>query len=290
MRSDEFVKEALSSGVAPENFQDIYHNFQIFQNLAIETLKKFHYVCVQSNITYVLAYGSLLGAIRDNGQIPWDYDVDVFVPFEERLKLVDALKKYLDTNFYFYCPEINNKCRHEFIRITPKGYRSEELHVDVFFLTGAPEDYNSIKTTAEQITKLASLRYYKLVNPKYASYGRVRTYIRLLLIKARYFFKSTQKAHEEYLLICKKLKAKDSKYNITTDSFSWKRIYESKDIWNSVLVKMDIGEFYIPLNYDVILKQTYNDYNNFPSLEKRIKEVLSHHERLSKFARYGRRA
>ena len=129
MRADEFVQEAISSGVAPKNFQEIYSNFRNFQNLAIETLKKFHQVCLQNNITYVLAYGSLLGAIRDNGQIPWDYDVDVFVPFEERSCLVDALKRNLDNYYYFHCPEIDNTCRHEFIRIAPKGYQIGRAHV-----------------------------------------------------------------------------------------------------------------------------------------------------------------
>lgn len=289
MRADEFVREAMFSGVAPKNFQEIYSSFRNFQNLAIETLKKFHQVCIQNNITYVLAYGSLLGAIRDNGQIPWDYDVDVFVPFEERSCLVDTLMKNLDDDYYFYCPEIDNKCRHEFIRIAPKGYRTEEIHVDVFFLTGVPDDYKSIKSIAKEITRLTTIRYHKLVKPRYASYGRVRTYIRLFLMKAKYIFISNEKIHQEFLTICRKFNARESRYNITTDAFSWKRIYESKIIWDSCLVNTDIGEFYIPSKYDTVLGQTYGDYRKVPSIGNRINEVLNHYEKLRKFARHERK-
>ena len=45
----------------------------------LELLKEFHSFCVQNDINYSLAYGSLLGAIRHEGFIPWDDDLDVFV-------------------------------------------------------------------------------------------------------------------------------------------------------------------------------------------------------------------
>ena len=45
----------------------------------LELLKEFHSFCVQNGVRYSLAYGSLLGAIRHKGFIPWDDDLDVFV-------------------------------------------------------------------------------------------------------------------------------------------------------------------------------------------------------------------
>ena len=49
--------------------------------------------------SYQLAYGSLLGAIRDGGQITWDYDIDVFIPYEERGQLIEALNRDLKSEF-----------------------------------------------------------------------------------------------------------------------------------------------------------------------------------------------
>ncbi len=58
----------------------------------LELLKAFHSFCIQNGIFYSLAYGSLLGAIRHQGFIPWDDDLDVFVDRENYNKLVVSLK------------------------------------------------------------------------------------------------------------------------------------------------------------------------------------------------------
>ncbi len=58
----------------------------------LELLKEFHTFCVQNGIQYSLAYGSLLGAIRHKGFIPWDDDLDVFVDRENYNRLVQVLE------------------------------------------------------------------------------------------------------------------------------------------------------------------------------------------------------
>ena len=59
---------------------------KIHQDLLI-LLKKFHKLCIDNNIKYSLHGGSLLGAIRDKGFIPWDDDVDITVTRENYKKL-----------------------------------------------------------------------------------------------------------------------------------------------------------------------------------------------------------
>ena len=140
MNAQEFINEVHNSGIMPVDFDKNYTEFQKYQQMAIDALNDFHRVCEKNRIDYQLASGSLLGAIRDNGQIPWDYDVDVYVPFQQKRELIEALKKDLDAKYYFYCPEVNPRCRHMIIRITPKGYRSEYVHVDVFYITGTPDN------------------------------------------------------------------------------------------------------------------------------------------------------
>jgi len=53
----------------------------------LELLKEFHSFCVQNGIKYSLCYGSLIGAIRHKGFIPWDDDVDIIVSRDEFVKL-----------------------------------------------------------------------------------------------------------------------------------------------------------------------------------------------------------
>ena len=198
MTSEEFLKEVLSSPLCPDNFEEIYKEFRKYQKITMDTLIEFHRVCEKSNIEYELAYGSLLGAIRDNGQIPWDYDIDVFVAFKDKERLIETLKKELDDKYYFYCPEVNQKCRHVIMRLAPKGYRSEALHVDVFYYVGTPNSVEERKLHIEQIKRTAHTRYCKLVNCKEEAGGNVKKYIRLMLDKMKYSMKKIEDLKNEY--------------------------------------------------------------------------------------------
>ena len=202
MTSEEFLKEVLSSPLCPDNFEEIYKEFRKYQKITMDTLIEFHRVCEKSNIEYELAYGSLLGAIRDNGQIPWDYDIDVFVAFKDKERLIETLKKELDDKYYFYCPEVNQKCRHVIMRLAPKGYRSEALHVDVFYYVGTPNSVEERKLHIEQIKRTAHTRYCKLVNCKEEAGGNVKKYIRLMLDKMKYSMKKIEDLKNEYEKLC----------------------------------------------------------------------------------------
>ena len=58
------------------------------KEIELETLKMFHAFCVEHNIRYFLAYGTLLGAIRYKKFIPWDDDVDLLIPREDYDRLL----------------------------------------------------------------------------------------------------------------------------------------------------------------------------------------------------------
>ena len=58
-------------------------SLQDVQSFSFEILKDVHVFCVNNNINYSLAYGTLIGAVRHHGIIPWDDDIDVFMPRED---------------------------------------------------------------------------------------------------------------------------------------------------------------------------------------------------------------
>lgn len=282
MDANAFIQEVHISGQIPENFDVDYRKFQVYQKLAWDTLRELVRVCKQSDIQYELAYGSLLGAIRDNGQIPWDYDIDVFIKAEDRKKLVDALEKLLNDQYYFYCPESDPKCTHTIIRLAPKGYNTAYLHVDVFFLMALSEDEHIATQQREDISELSILYKAKKYNP--FTYGHItRNELKLMLkYKIKGLWKNQGAIWRKYLQEAENIQFKNSKLCCSADRFSSRYDFPSSIMDNTEEINI-MGElFTIPSDYDQLLKIQYGDYKTCPPLGKRLAEMYRHYNFLKK--------
>jgi len=69
-------------------------SLQESQKASLNVLIKFAQICKENNFRYFLMYGTLIGAIRHNGFIPWDDDIDVMMPRED----FDLFLKYAEDN------------------------------------------------------------------------------------------------------------------------------------------------------------------------------------------------
>lgn len=276
MEANEFIHEVHLSGKAPNTFDADYSEFQIYQELAWNTLKEFVKVCKIGNIQYELAFGSLLGAIRDKGQIPWDYDIDVFVRAEDRKKLIEVLISQLNDQYYFFCPESNSKCPHAIIRLAPKGYTTAYLHVDIFFLMGLSEDEQTAVQQRKNISELTIL--YKAKKYKPFTYGHVTK--KELAIMVKYKIKGIGKNKntiwKKYLQEAEIIQFKESKLCCTADRFSDSCIFSSSIMENIEEITIKGESYSIPSDYDKLLRIQYGEYESCPPLENRLEEMYGH--------------
>lgn len=114
------------------------------QNLEFEIMKAIHEFCCENAIRYSLAYGTLLGAVRHHGFIPWDDDMDIIMPRPDYDKFITSFtsSRYkvvsLSDEGYLYPYAKVYDCTtflHEELRFT---YQNMGVFVDIFPVDGLP--------------------------------------------------------------------------------------------------------------------------------------------------------
>ena len=93
-----------------ENIQEIHHIL-----LGIATA--FHQICIKNNIPYCMLGGTMLGAVRHKGFIPWDDDMDFAVPREYYEKLTILLEQELPQNYCCRTYKNSEVIKYPFIKI-----------------------------------------------------------------------------------------------------------------------------------------------------------------------------
>jgi lipopolysaccharide cholinephosphotransferase len=91
-----------------------------------------------AGLSYYLAYGTAIGALRHRDFIPWDIDADVFIWSHEYDQLIEALRTRLPEDVTLYTPEDDDGYEYLFARLGLRGVDHTRVHVDLFPLERAP--------------------------------------------------------------------------------------------------------------------------------------------------------
>lgn len=127
------------------------------QKTELEILNEFVSICEKHNLEYFLAGGTLLGAVRHKGFIPWDDDIDVGMPRKDYNKFIKICKNELNSRFFLDCYETNKYCWSPFAKIRIRNTKMIEdmsknsksnqgIWIDIF-------PYNNIKKQFSKIHK-----------------------------------------------------------------------------------------------------------------------------------------
>ena len=276
------VKLKLPDDFLNEEYRDGYFvSNQMKKNWAIQLdlLAEFDRVCKKYNITYSLDSGSLLGAVRHKGFIPWDDDIDVIITRPNYNKLLDIV---LNNNefkepYFFQCAYTDKnyvRGHAQFRNSDTTGILKSEFNcdckfnqgifIDIFILDGIPEDEKEKKKQNKILCKYK--RLFRCYNDVFIK-GETNIIKKILKIIYRKIFKRNclildYKNLENTLTeVYDKCKAVDKilfrlnncKYQIPKEIFS-----------EVVYVDFEFLKFPIIKDYDYLLKIYYGDDYRIP--------------------------
>ena len=249
--------------------------------ILLEIMEYIHEVCCENNIQYFLAGGTLLGAIRHNGFIPWDYDVDIHMTRENYIKFENVLINKNDSRFK-YCSYKNEKDYYKPHATVVKKHTlyynfrdaiNRELKCNYgIFVDIIPLDYavdfndaKAIKRKVHFFRRIVSLKKGFSSSQNECKLKKIiRFIIRLSLSPLPLSFinmlldKVMQSSNGKK---CSLLLDSTSRYKV--DKACWdKKLYETTQ-----LHVFEGHHFLIPEGYHEILSIIYGDYNVFPSKE-----------------------
>ena len=118
--------------------------------ILLSLLNQLHDFCTTNNIRYYLHAGTLLGAVRHKGFIPWDDDLDVSMPREDYEKFLKLIKSSNNTDFYvanyknvkYYPPAFSKFCRKGTEAVINRKFCGYGIGIDIFPIDGFPNDIN----------------------------------------------------------------------------------------------------------------------------------------------------
>jgi len=252
------------------------------QQMELGIMEYIHEVCQKIGVKYFLAYGSLIGAVRHKGFIPWDDDMDICMLREDYEKLQDYLIANPDERYEVMSYKNNLNYVYPFMKVQDnQTYLLEEdvridsnmgIYVDIFPVDGY-EDDSVFKDKMTRLIKKRQLSCYTfkgITNTKSLLNSLIR-YISVIV----FYFTNTNKYIRGIDELAKSRKVDDYElvdYLIYKDMHKpvWKREW----LEQTIMGVFEGKEFMIPKNYHEILTSDYGDYMQLPPVELRF----SHHD------------
>ena len=253
-----------------------------------QMLKQFKEYCENNNLRYYLCGGTLLGAIRHKGFIPWDDDIDVMMPRPDYEKLIELTKSVKNiTSDISFSTYKNSKENMPYIKMFNENYKVEEeygklengqfLWLDIFPMDGLSDNSRENKKLYDQIKFLRKIFSLRILD--------VNKIISSSKTKIKSIFKPFIKCIIDivpvkcYAILIDKLSQKyDFKTSVYVGGVMWgygpqERMLK-EDVLKIVKVKFEGEEYDTFSCYEEYLHNLYNNYMQLPPKEKRNAHIL----------------
>jgi len=244
------------------------------KEMMVEMLADIDRFCTEHGLRYMLAFGTLLGAVRHKGFIPWDDDVDIWMPRPDYTYFV---KNYKHDHYKVISADTDPDYPLDYPKLHDSRTLVEEkggdgswgIFIDIFILDGIP----SIETGKRMFRRAHRLRRvaanqrftYKM---KFSRNLPLSKNIAILIGRISHPFISLRS-------VLKKIDKENGRYDYSKckycgDLADIERIFLTSDFEHLVRADFEGHEFLIPKEYDMVLHRLFGDYMQLPPEEERV--------------------
>ena len=263
MRYKEYDKETLNK----------------LHEIELEILTDFDKICEENNLTYFLTGGTMLGAIRHSGFIPWDDDIDVGMPRSDYDKFIKIGPKVLGDKYLLDCFEYNKKYYLPFAKIKKNntifdegfyedGYMHKGIYIDIIPFENVDKINLSLKIRAVMVRNIVDTMFYKNGFRKLKKTRRpwfvllLSIFSKKTLMKIQKYFMTHNKNHNS-----KYINALGGSYNYLKETNLRDNIIPTKKV-------LFEGRKFNGMNHpDVYLSRLFGDYMKLPPIGERLNHV-----------------
>lgn len=247
------------------------------KQIQLGILKNFIDFCDNNNLSYFIGYGSLIGAVRHKGFIPWDDDIDLQMPRPDYEKLIKIFNSSQGDKSFRLVSPYDKDAVHSYVKIidtrTIKIERGVKytgdylgIDIDVFPIDGLPDtadEYDNLFNKTQKIYKK-----YVYLKSDFRGKNLKETILRLYQFFSGSGSNLIRKAEKEL----GKYPYNNSKYVGTLASYYdyYNDRHEKDNYSDYTILKFEGIDIKAPIGYDKILRDIYGDYMLLPPEEERV--------------------
>lgn len=265
---------------------------QDIQKVSLDILKDVHNFCVSNNIKYSLAYGTLIGAVRHKGFIPWDDDIDIIMPRADYDIFCEVYKSpYYEIahpkDSYICFTRVYDKKNTTSIQLVPwiNSNIKTGVWIDIFPIDSISDNEDEFRIQYAKASKL-----YWLQGKIRASKRTIKDTFELCSC-GQAIVKIIRAWIGRFVLVFHSIDDVNKSYEKIITQYSWKSTEHwaqlscadngDKDFgcmsWLSsyVLLPFEDSHFFVLSGYREWLSNKYGDYMSLPPIEEREQHTLS---------------
>ncbi len=257
-------------------------SLQETQQIYLELMKELDAICTENGLRYDLGGGSLLGAVRHKGFIPWDDDIDINMPrpdYERLLELKQSGKLKLPAHRDVvmdrdgsFPRHFSRYVRHDVKRVSDmaEDWDCPYIGIDIFPIDGLPSSEKAFRRQVWQVRQLRRFLLTSVEKPGTSRRGKAAAMVKNLyrpLLRAIGSFRLAAALDR----VCSRVDYETAEYvGGISGMYGLKERWKKEDMLPQTRLEFEGEAFQAVANYDIYLSNLYGDYMALPPEDKRI--------------------